>query len=262
MKEKLKIGIFGITGCAGCLLSVLYEDVFLELVDLFEIKSYPLVKEEKYKGDFDIVLLEGTVTYSEDIETLKNLRDRTKILVALGTCSCLGGVPTLRNFMDQDRLKNIIYPKVNHISETKPEPIDKYVKVDYYIPECPPNKREISEFIKQILLGRKPLLYNKPVCMECKLRENLCLLEINEACLGPITRGGCDAICPSNKIGCYGCRGKIDDANMERFIKLLEEKGYSLDEIRKRMEVFSGIEFIEDGKIDQVRPFGKGRGTC
>ena len=261
-KEKLKIGVFGITGCAGCLLSVLYEDLFLEFTELLDVKSYPLVKQDKYEGNFDIVFLEGTVTYKDDIEMLKKLREKTKILVALGTCSCLGGVPTIRNFMDKDRLRNIVYPKVGYMSNIKPEPIDRYVKVDYYIPECPPNKREISDFIKEILLGRKPLLYNKPVCVECKNRENLCLLEVNEACLGPITRGGCDAICPSNKIGCYGCRGKIDDANMDRFIKLLGEKGYSLDEIKKRMEVFSGIEFIENGKIDQVRSFGKGRGSC
>lgn len=260
--DKLKIGIYGITGCAGCLLSVLYEDIFLELTHLLDIKAYPLVKEERYKGRFDIVFLEGTVTYSDDIETLKKLRKRTKILVALGTCSCLGGVPTLRNFIDQKRVKHIIYPKVDHVSKIKPEPIDKYVKVDYYIPECPPNKREIGEFIKQILVGKIPVLYNKPVCVECRLRENLCLLEINEPCLGPVTRGGCDAVCPTNKIGCYGCRGKIDDANMKREIDLIKEKGYNINEIKKRMEVFSGIEFIKDEQINQTRPFGKGRGAC
>ncbi|MBU2633682.1 MAG: NADH:ubiquinone oxidoreductase [Nanoarchaeota archaeon] len=260
--NKLKVGIFGITGCAGCLLSILYEDVFLDLVHLLDIKSYPLVKEERYKGDFDIVFLEGTVTYEEDIKILKKIRKRTKILVALGTCSSLGGVPTIRNFFDKDRLKHVIYPRMGDLSKIKPKPIDKYVKVDYYILECPPNKREIGDFIKQILVGKKPRLNNNPVCMECRLRENLCLLEINEPCLGPVTRGGCDAICPTNKIGCYGCRGKLEDANMEKQIGLLNEKGYNLDEIKKRMEVFSGIEFIENEQINQTRSFGKGRGAC
>ena len=242
---KLKIGVYGIAGCSGCLLSVLFETNFLKIAQLIDLKAFPLIKEDKYKGDFDLVFIEGTVTFKDDIKTIKELRKRAKKIVALGTCSSLGGVPTIRNFMDEKKVMKFVYPKVNYLKSVKPMPIDKYIKVDYYLPQCPPSKEEFLEFLKNIVKDIEPKEYNKPVCLECMKNENECLLHNGIPCLGPITNGGCDALCPSNRFECYGCRGPYKDANLKAFIKLLEEKGYNKKAIKDRITVFSGLKFEE-----------------
>ncbi len=245
---KLKVGLYGIAGCAGCLLSVLYEVNFLKIAELVDIKGFPLIKEDKYKGNFDIVFIEGTVTFDDDIKTIKDLRKRSKKIVALGTCSALGGVPTIRNFMDEKQVMKFVYPKVDHLKSVKPAPIDKYIKVDYYLPQCPPSKEEFVSFIKDILRNIEPKEYEDPVCIECMKNENECLLNKGIPCLGPITKGGCNAICPNNKFECYGCRGPYKDANMKAYIELLEKKGFNKKAIKDRITVFSGLEFKELGE--------------
>jgi len=72
MTQKLKIGVYGITGCAGCLLTFLFEPVFKELIELVEVKAFPMIKEDSYKEDFDYVFIEGTVCFDEDIIKLTN----------------------------------------------------------------------------------------------------------------------------------------------------------------------------------------------
>ena len=246
MIKKLKAGFFGVSGDAGCLLTVLYEDVFMEITKLLDIKSFPLIKESEYNGKFDIIFIEGTVVFDEDLKILKELREKTKILVALGSCACFGGVPSIKNFLDEDELKRIVYPKLNNKNFINPTPLNKHVKVDYYIPQCPPNKDEIINFIKDLLKNKIPKKYEDPVCVECRTKNNVCLLELGKPWLGPITNGGCDAICPSNKITCYGCRGPTNDLNLKAHIELLEEKGFNLTAIEQRMETFSGLEFEEE----------------
>lgn len=248
MTKRLVTGIFGISGCAGCLLTFFYEDVFMELTKFLDIRAYPLVKENKYKGKFDVIFLEGTITFKEDITVVKNLRARTKILVALGTCSALGGVPSIKNFLEKEQVMHFVYPRINHLRSVDPTPVSAYVAVDYFLPECPPNKKEIVNLVKALAIGNKFEYYEDPVCKECRSKENLCLLEKNKPCLGPITRGGCSAICPSNGVECYGCRGPTSDANIKSEIEMLKEKGYDLKSISKRMITFAGLQFKEKVK--------------
>jgi coenzyme F420-reducing hydrogenase gamma subunit len=246
MKNKLKIGVFGISGCAGCLLSVLYEPVFKELINLVDIKSFPLIKEDKYSGDFDVVLIEGTVCFDEDILTINELRKRAKIIVALGACACVGCVPSIKNFLDAEKTMRFVYPKYNHLKSTNPTPIDRHIKVDFYIPQCPPDKEEIMEFIKCIIQGKKFKPCTDPVCVECRKKGNPCLLEEGRICLGPVTNGGCNAICPSNSVDCYGCRGPCKDANYKAYVQMLREKGYNQAAIQDKMNTFAGLEFKEE----------------
>ncbi len=248
--KKPVVGIFGISGCAGCLLSFLYEENFKEIAKLIDIKSFPLIKEDNYKGKFDYVFVEGTVCFDDDIIKLNELRKRSKNIVALGACSHVGGVPSIKNFLNQDESMRFVYPTYNHLKSEDPTPINMHIKVDYYLPQCPPNKEEISEFIKQISLGIKPkkIPYENPVCFECRKKGNKCLLEKGEICLGPITNGGCDALCPSNGISCYGCRGPCKDANLKAFLELLKSMGYSKNQVEDKMNTFSGLQFREEEK--------------
>ena len=250
-KEKLKVGVYGVSGCAGCLLTFIYGPVFSEIGKLTEIKSFPLIKEDKYKGRFDYVFIEGTVCFDEDIILLNELRKRADKIVALGACAHVGGVPSIKNFLNQEKVMKFVYPKHNNLRASNPEPIDKHIKVDYYLPQCPPDNGEIIEFIKSIAAGRGFKNYEDPVCFECRKKGNRCLLDEGKMCLGPITNGGCGAICPKNSVTCYGCRGPCKDANINAFSDLLKEKGYTSKELHEKINTFAGLKFKEDEKISK-----------
>lgn len=243
--KKPRVGFFGISGCQGCLLTILYEDSFKKLTKILDIKSFPFIKEDTYKGKLDYVFIEGTVCFDDDIKTLKELRKRSKFVVALGSCSCFGCVPSMKNFHDKEKIMKFVYPRHNFLNSVKPTPISDHIKVDYEIPQCPPNKDEILKFVKCITTGKEFVPYTKPVCFECRKAGNPCILKENRMCLGPITVGGCGAICPSNDTMCYGCRGPTKAKDFESFFKMIKNMGYSALNIKDKIETFAGLKFKE-----------------
>jgi coenzyme F420-reducing hydrogenase gamma subunit len=78
--------------------------------------------------------------------------------------------------------------------------------------------------------------------MECKANENICLYELGEPCLGPITRGGCNAWCTGNRMGCWGCRGPADDANVKQMEHIMKQYNFSQEQIMDRLECFGGFQ--------------------
>ena len=95
---KLKVGVYGITGCAGCQLSIVFnEDEILDIIKLVDLKAFPLIKEVNTNEEFDCVFMEGLVASKEDLEVLKKIRKRSGILVSLGACACTGCVPAYRH---------------------------------------------------------------------------------------------------------------------------------------------------------------------
>jgi len=89
---------------------------------------------------------------------------------------------------------------------------------------------------------RSPISLPKyPVCVECKQRLNTCLFDLGEVCLGPLARAGCDAVCPSGKTPCLGCRGPADGINYTSFTELVREKGLSAEEMREKLAFYNGF---------------------
>ena len=93
-------------------------------------------------------------------------------------------------------------------------PISAHVPVDFELHGCPIDRRQLLEVIGAFLVDRRPNVPGHSVCVECKLRGNVCVMVAGgTACLGPITHAGCGAICPSYGRGCYGCFGPAEDPN-------------------------------------------------
>ncbi len=248
MADRLKVGFFGITGCAGCQFSVLFnEELLLDLLGLLDmhVQAIPMVKASSQEQSFDLVFMEGLVASPRDLSLLEQVRSQTRKLVALGTCADTGCVPAYRRFTVPEDYQHLIKEKEDDIRDLEPTPLDTHVEVDYTIPGCPPNKREILAFIKAVAMGKEPRPYTSPVCVECRRNGNFCLLELGKPCLGPITRGGCDAVCPNGGLECWGCRGQTDDANLPAFLDLLEGKGFSREFILERMRTFVGLKIPE-----------------
>jgi len=263
MTKKLKVGIYGITGCAGCLLSIIFnEDEVLDLMTQIDLRAFPFIKEVNIEEKFDAVFLEGLVADKGDLEVAKKLRKNSKILVALGACACTGCIPAYRQYTLKENYEHLKYKKDNDIQDVKPTPLDHHIKVDYSIPGCPPDKDEIIAFIRGIVIGSMPKPYKYPVCIECKRNGNACLLEIGKPCIGPITVGGCNSVCINGGLECWGCRGPTEDRNLKVMIKILKKKGFSDKFIQDRMRTFIGLklpmlESVLHGKNNNVKPHNK-----
>ena len=238
---KPRVAFFSFSSCEGCQLVVLtIEEQLLELVNLIDIVSFREAMSEKSE-DYDIAFVEGSITRTSEIERIKKIRDTAKVVIALGACATIGGINSLKNQFEMDKVKEIVYGKMSNDYETIPtRPIEAVIKVDYWIQGCPIDKDEFIEVTKSILLGKKPRIPDYPVCVECQMRENVCLFEKGIVCMGPVTRAGCKAICPTYNDGCTGCRGLIDDPNLSSHKNLLSEHGLTVDEAISQYMLFGG----------------------
>jgi len=248
MQQKPKIAFFDFAGCEGCQLQVLdLEDEIPELIKLVEIVNFREASSERHDDD-EIAFVEGSITTNHDIERVKGIRERAKILVAFGACACTGGINAIKNTMPLEEVRRYVYGEKWKCFDTIPtKPVSAVVAVDYELPGCPPNKREFLELVKCLLMGKPFRLPNYPVCVECKLKENLCVFEKGMVCLGPITRAGCEAACPSRGNYCMGCRGLVDNPNVDSHREVLEKYGLTVEQILREFRLFgSNLEVLKD----------------
>jgi sulfhydrogenase subunit delta len=215
--EKLKIGIFDLTDCEGCEVMIInLKEEMLAILEYADIVNWRLVEEEHKDSPLDIAIVEGSAQTDDDIALLKKVRGQARYLIGLGACACIGGIPSLSG----DREQRAEYFKLVYGPDYEPKapeskPIDAYVKVDYYINGCPVSRFELERVFARIMMGEFPFQLSYPVCLECKFRENGCVLIQDKPCLGPITQAGCRAICVAEGKYCYGCQGLFKAANME-----------------------------------------------
>ena len=238
---KPKLGFFDFTGCEGCQLEVLnFENELVELLNHVDIVNFREAMQEKGQ-DYEIAFIDGAISTEADISRIKEIRNKTKILVAMGACACLGGVNCLKNFRPMEENLKIVYGECAGYYNTIPaRPINAVVPVDYYLPGCPMNRHEFIKIAKALLLGKKFELPNYPVCVECKLAENVCVFEKGGFCLGPVTRAGCNAICVTTGRRCWGCRGLVDDPNTNSEKEILQKHGLTVDDILSQFRIFNG----------------------
>ena len=148
--KKTKIAIFDLTGCEGCEFHLLsLDEILFDFFQDFEITHWRLFSEDK-KADFDIAIIEGAATTKEHIKLLKEIRETSKIVVALGACAISGNIfaelsPEKRKIMAAK-----IYNKDYKLKAEFLEPIEKFIKVDVKIPGCPPDISLFRKFLGKI----------------------------------------------------------------------------------------------------------------
>jgi sulfhydrogenase subunit delta len=237
---KPRIGFFDFTCCEGCQLQLTNKEATLvDFLSLIEVVNFREVSSSR-DDEYDIALVEGAVSRADEVERLKKIRAKAKILVAYGSCACFGGVNVLKNRFTTEDVVAEVYGK--HKVETQPvKKISDLVKVDLEIPGCPVSKAEVEKIIVNLVTGAEITFPNYPVCMECKANNNVCVIDLGQICLGPITRGGCGAPCPTGNFSCLGCRGPAPDANFESFLQIMDEKGFSRQEVNECLDFFGAF---------------------
>lgn len=243
---KPKVAFFDFTSCEGCQLTVVDSlQTHLDLLDAVEIIQFREAMSERGE-DYAVVFVEGSITRESDEARLKAIRGKAAVLVALGACAHIGGINAIKNLAPLDEVRRYVYgDKAEWFATYAARPLSAVVKVDAFIPGCPIDRNEFIKVVSAVLLGKKPPIPDYPVCVECKLKENVCLFDKGGYCLGPVTRAGCSAICPTYNDGCEGCRGMISNPNRGSMQNVLAEHGLTPQDIMARMTLFGAYELVK-----------------
>ncbi len=261
---KGKLAIYWAASCGGCEISILGIDTkILDVAKAFDIVFCPCIADGKVSdiekmadGEIDVCLFNGGIRTSENEYMAQLLRKKSKVLVAFGSCATEGCIPGLGNLHNRQAIFDNTYQETSstenpdHIRPQTETPVpegtlhlpvfyetlktlDQTVKVDYYLPGCPPESPKIWEALEAIVSGKLPppgtvIGANTTVCDSCprtrsekKIKEfkrtwevipddKTCLLEQGILCCGIATRGGCGALCPQVNSPCIGCYGPND----------------------------------------------------
>lgn len=284
-KPKISICWFG--GCGGCDEAIVdLNEELLKVANTFEIVLWPIALDFKYsrleemeKEEILLSLINGCVRNSEHKELANLLREKSKYIFAFGTCACFGGTPGMANLRSREEIFQWVYeesPTVVNPKRNMPEPISKWenyeltlpeffdqvyplndvIRVDYYIPGCPPPPNIIFDAISTVLSGNLPprqstLAPQRALCEVCQRNqtkperlsikeikriheviadEEKCFLAQGIVCLGPATRAGCGEACMKANLPCRGCFGPVEGVTdlgakyLSAFATLIEGK--------------------------------------
>lgn len=169
MREKVNLATVWLSGCSGCHMSFLDQDEHLiELAKKVKLVYSPIADIKNFPENADITLFEGAVGNEEQLSLLKQARARTKILISLGDCAVTGNVPALRNAWT-DSAEAVLKRAYLEIVDANPQiptdiptllkkahPLHEIVKVDYFVPGCPPSAGLINYVLTELLAGRTP----------------------------------------------------------------------------------------------------------
>ena len=251
-EKKPKIAIVSLTSCEGCQFALLdLGEKFLEAMKLVEMVDFRLLEDLEDDGEkLDIAFVEGNPMTEANKKTLLELRKRSKLLVVIGNCAAMGGIPEIRNYHEGKQTVKHVYKYIQGIETEEVQEVDNFVKVDFTLPGCPITGEEFLKYfpilLENVKIGTEiPKIPDSPVCVECKKKGNRCLLLDKKPCFGPMILGGCDAVCPSSRMGCQGCRGLRPTGNVKA-MKMTLKTMMTDEEFENTTEIYGLRDDIEE----------------
>lgn len=243
----VKIALEALASCSGCEISILdlHEDL-VKLLDQAEIVYAPIIMDVKEVPDnIDIAIVSGSVRNAENKERLEELREKSKYLIAYGTCACYGGITGMADLYTSEEVTSRTYTdNASTISaplpnEVVPEllsivhPAADFTTIDGFIPGCPPKEQLTHDILIPLINDEAPDVPKKSVCADCQ-REmehvefdtihrriegepepGKCFLSQGYVCLGSVTLGRCGGLCTEAGVPCHGCGGPSLDVLRE-----------------------------------------------
>lgn len=170
--SKPIVATVSLAGCFGCHMSLLdIDERILDLIELVEFNKSPINDIKKFTKKCDIGLIEGGVCNSENVHVLRDFRENCKILISVGECAIMGGLPAMRNGISVKECLEEAYlygPSVqqndNNLIPNDEElplildkvyPCHEVVKIDYYLPGCPPRADLIYNVLAALISGEE-----------------------------------------------------------------------------------------------------------
>jgi len=170
---RTRLATVWLDGCSGCHMSFLdIDERLLDLADQIELVYSPLVDHKEFPEEVDVTLVEGSVSSQYDLEKIQHIRAHTHTLISLGDCAVTGNVPSLRNSLTTESVLRRAYLDPGLANPQLPgddvprllpivRPVHAVVKVDLYVPGCPPSASTIFYVLSELLAGRQPDLSGK-----------------------------------------------------------------------------------------------------
>jgi NAD-reducing hydrogenase small subunit len=171
--RRARLATVWLDGCSGCHMSLLdMDEILLNIAKRVEVVYGPLVDAQEFPKVVDVALIEGAISSQEDLEKVRTIRQRSKLVVALGDCAVTGNVPAMRNQIVPRKLLERIYIEGVQESPGIPTegvpallrhavPVHEVVKVDLHVSGCPPSAQAIAFVLGELLDGRVPDLSSK-----------------------------------------------------------------------------------------------------
>jgi sulfhydrogenase subunit delta len=241
-KARPRLGVFKFASCDGCQLSLLdCEDELLAVAGAVEIAYFLEATRRPLEGEFDLALIEGSISSPEQLEQIHDARKRSRFLITLGACATSGGIQALRNWGHTAEYLQTVYARPEFIQTLATStPIHEHVTVDFELHGCPINKQQLLDVLAAFLAGRRPRTPAHSVCVECKRAGHVCVMVAQGIpCVGPITHAGCGALCPGFDRGCYGCFGPSHGPNVAALTQHLAQGRIPLPTIDRLLHTFN-----------------------
>jgi F420-non-reducing hydrogenase small subunit len=247
-KEPISLAVVSLSSCGGCSAALLDNQAELEkLLDWARVLYCTMLMDQSELKEVDVALIDGVIRVKEDQEKIKEAREKSRFLVAWGTCAAFGGIPAIANLFELEDLIEASYgesrdPLGYYLSGNRgvqrcmyqaqefgllrrAYPAAHMVRVDYYLPGCPPPVNLLTRLLGDLTGESSAPEPRQIICAECHRKPRkvdleglevfptgvmdtqVCFFSLGIVCLGPLTKGGCGAICTQGGLPCWGCRG-------------------------------------------------------
>jgi coenzyme F420-reducing hydrogenase gamma subunit len=253
---KPRVAVHKFSSCDGCQLAFLNlgEDL-LTLAARVDLVHFAEAGPLDPDTGVDVAFVEGSVSTPEDLERIQHIRAHSGLLIAIGACATSGGIQGLRNDANGREWVAQIYSHPEAISSLEcSTPLSSHVKVDFELWGCPVSGPQMLAVVNALLLGVTPRDNADKVCTECKRQGYPCVMVTHGiACMGPVTRAGCGALCPSLGRDCYGCYGPAENANTDALALQLGHLGLTPAAIVRRFRSINSQAPVFLAAADKLR---------
>ncbi len=167
-KGKVSFATVWLDGCSGCHMSFLdMDERLVEILEHVNIVNSPLVDFKTFPDHIDVALVEGAVSTDDDLNKIRKLRGKTSILITMGDCAITGNVPSMRNVFPVEEVFHRAFWENAQLQQQTPteslpallahsRPVHECVKVDLFVPGCPPPADALYFVLTELLAGRTP----------------------------------------------------------------------------------------------------------
>ena len=242
--EKLaapRVVVVGLASCFGCQLQITNAEAhLLDVLGQIDLRYWQLASSDPMPDEFDVAIVEGAVTTEESRATVRALRERAGVLVAIGACATTAGIPGMaaERFLERP---SQVYDGVPAAcgDMIAPRSVGSVVKVDYEVRCCPVDTLDFVDVLQRALYGSNKIATTRTMCGDCKRNETDCFFAKGELCLGLVTVAGCGARCVDLGRACNGCRGLSPDANLASAREACARYGVPTADFDQALEMFN-----------------------
>lgn len=236
-----RVVVAGLASCFGCQLQITNAEAHLvDVLGQIDVRYWQLASSDPMPEEFDVAVVEGAVTTEEAERLVRTLRERARVLIAIGACATTAGIPGMAaaGFIERPRQ---VYEHVPAAcgDMIAPRAVGAVVDVDFEVRSCPIDSLDFVDVLQRALYGSNKAVPTRTMCGDCKRNETECFFGKGTLCLGLVTRAGCGARCVNLGRPCNGCRGLSPGANLESARAACGRYGGPASDFDRALEMFN-----------------------